>query len=387
MTQGRVETSRLSELEGLRGLLAWWVVVGHLLFIFSERLGLLSRNRSAVDVFIILSGFVVYRLIDTRQEPYPVFITRRFFRLYPAYILVLLASAATLGLQRAALMDSPFFNPRTEERLAIFDATSANLWPHLAAHLTMLHGLVPMSALSEAATSIVGQAWSISVEWQYYLLAPLVFLGLKHGWKGRAAVALATIGLAALGQFGPLADNYAFIGRSVVWFAVGIGSYYAYKHRDRLPKAVAWSAVAALAASSVATRSPAGLLWAVMLVMILSLAPRATNGLAALLRSRPLTWLGGASYSTYMVHVLALYLTMSMLNRMHLDRLTYAAALTVICLGATAVLSAVMSRWVETPGMAFGTTLARRLAGGVRRPAPDGAVPEPSTQTRRARAF
>ena len=377
MTPGKLATNRLPELEGLRGLMAWWVVVGHLLYVFSDRLGYMSHNRSAVDVFIVLSGFVVYRLIDSKREVYGAFITRRFFRLYPAYLLIILLSAATLGLQREALTGSPFFNARTETRLEMFDAALANIWPHLAAHLTMLHGLVPSSLLHGAATTIVGQAWSISVEWQYYLLAPLVFFGVSKGWPGLVAIACGAAAIAALGYFGPLADNAAFIGPSVIWFAVGIASYYAYKHRQALPKTWAWAGIAALAVFGLVIRSPAGLLWSGMLVMILGLAPQLTDLPAALLRSRPMTWLGGVSYSTYMVHVLAMYMTMAALNQLHLGRLPYGAALTVISLGATLAISGLMWRVIEDPGMKFGASLAKRFTeASARRLARTNAVEE-----------
>ncbi|MST94839.1 MAG: acyltransferase, partial [Pedosphaera sp.] len=46
------------------------------------------RAGMAVDIFLILSGFVIFNLLD-RGETYGVFITRRFFRLFPAFLLSL----------------------------------------------------------------------------------------------------------------------------------------------------------------------------------------------------------------------------------------------------------------------------------------------------------
>lgn len=44
----------------------------------------------AVDVFIILSGFVIFYLLDHQHLSYRVFICRRFFRLAPLFFLVVL---------------------------------------------------------------------------------------------------------------------------------------------------------------------------------------------------------------------------------------------------------------------------------------------------------
>ena len=88
---------RIQEFEGLRGCLAWWVVLFHL--------GMLGRFDSAqrtrfenlvvlggwqgVELFIILSGFVIAVLLEVQRETYRVYIVRRFFRLAPVYYVLL----------------------------------------------------------------------------------------------------------------------------------------------------------------------------------------------------------------------------------------------------------------------------------------------------------
>src|SRR3954471_23741358 len=89
---------RVTELEGLRGLLAWWVVAGHLLVVagipgaaLPLPFRILLRGDIPVDVFIILSGFVIFMLLDKGRDTFPSFITRRFFRLFPTYLCCLSA--------------------------------------------------------------------------------------------------------------------------------------------------------------------------------------------------------------------------------------------------------------------------------------------------------
>src|SRR5580698_7425705 len=78
---------RVHEFEALRGFLALWVVIGHC---FRDtgympkdlgHFGLLADPGFAVDVFIALSGFVIFDLVETKHEGYGPFITRRFFRI------------------------------------------------------------------------------------------------------------------------------------------------------------------------------------------------------------------------------------------------------------------------------------------------------------------
>ena len=79
--------------EGLRGYLALWVVIDHLLgccgYGLNNLSGLFYILRSgwyAVDLFIIISGFVVFYLLDNKEEKYKQFIIRRFFRIWPLFI-------------------------------------------------------------------------------------------------------------------------------------------------------------------------------------------------------------------------------------------------------------------------------------------------------------
>ena len=51
------EKSKIKALEGLRGVMAWWVVIGHVSLTAGWQLPLIDRNTLPVDVFILLSGF------------------------------------------------------------------------------------------------------------------------------------------------------------------------------------------------------------------------------------------------------------------------------------------------------------------------------------------
>src|SRR5271169_20246 len=122
---------RLAELEGVRALMAWWVVAGHVAWFFSDRVGNLIHNDSAVLVFMALSGFVITGLICDRREPYGGYMLRRVFRLWPAYLIALAFSAMTLSLQASALAHAPFHPHFAAFRLANIAASLRQYWPHL----------------------------------------------------------------------------------------------------------------------------------------------------------------------------------------------------------------------------------------------------------------
>ena len=77
--------SRLLPIEGLRAYLALWVVVCHALWASgyeTEALTALPKlirtGSYSVDLFIIISGFVIMLALDKQRETYVKFVVRRF---------------------------------------------------------------------------------------------------------------------------------------------------------------------------------------------------------------------------------------------------------------------------------------------------------------------
>ncbi len=216
-----LEREKIQALEGLRGVMAAWVMLGHVSLTFDLGVPLIDQNTLPVDVFIILSGFVIFRLIDLKREPYPQYLARRAFRIFPLYLLVLLASAALLWIQLQAMTDIPFQSTRNLGRLTLARAAIDHLPQHLLAHLPLFQGLVPDRFLPLGAYAILGQSWSVSMEWQFYIVAPLAFAALaRRRWWIVLAVAIAAL------VFIRVHVNDAFLGAKVLHFALGGGSYF-----------------------------------------------------------------------------------------------------------------------------------------------------------------
>jgi peptidoglycan/LPS O-acetylase OafA/YrhL len=356
----REPRGHVAEFDGLRGYLAWWVVGFHLY----QSTGLaalnikplaltLGQGWGAVPIFFILSGLVIAMTTDARREPYATFIVRRLFRLAPVYYLVL--AVATADAWRSG-------------------AYGEALWAHVALHATMLHGLVPDQVLPGAAVALEYVAWSITVEWQFYLLAPVV-LGLVRASPTRALGLMALFGAAgyALGK-----SRLTFAESSVVvlragLFAVGIASYaffrYAMAHREGARGLVAYMLPVGLALAWVCGGPPIwpGPIWVVIFSAVLTyhagVESPVTRPVRALLGLPFVVWLGQISYSTYLCHDRVLMLVDGALARWPYPLSAAERGVALVAVGVPMILaaSAALYYLVERPGIGLGKRLAARL--------------------------
>lgn len=354
-----MQTRRLDEFEGLRGVLAWWVVFGHVTFAFSDRAGRLTQHTSAVSLFIILSGFVIAHLLVSKNEGYKPFIVRRFFRIFPAYIAALLIAFMMLGIQRSAIFNSPFSTDRNLTRIDLFDEALMHPVQHLLAHITMLHGLVPETILKSSDYAILGQAWSISVEWQFYLIAPFLIWMLFRGPLMAVSTAVIMLGLAKFATGDGLKLNDAFMLNHLAWFLVGIGSFWLWHNRG-LPKRRLVAAVAALCllAAGLIWRDVGAVLWAPLLLMLCDVNRRLTSAGRSILGNPFLMWLGRISYSTYLLHMIALYGCMWIAVRLTDSLSAYALFVIAGTVSSTILMSYLSFRFIEKPGILLGTRMA-----------------------------
>jgi len=220
-------------IEGLRAWLAWIVVFSHIL-LFSDATTLYPQMKVlskfggySVEVFIIISGFVITNLILAKKEPYKIYIARRFLRIYPVYLICLLLAILSFELAFEAVSALPYadlnnlkhFSDQAREL-----AEGRGLW-HILAHLSLFHGAIPNNILMESQYMFNAPAWSLSLEWQFYLLAPFIISGLMNE-KFRLYVVLAAVALFLCYQRGYFGEFYlpSIIFGSGPLFLVGIAS-------------------------------------------------------------------------------------------------------------------------------------------------------------------
>ena len=352
------ERDKIQALEGLRGPLAWWVVGGHLAQNLGRVVPLLSQNRIPVDVFILLSGYVIYGLLDRKHESYGPYLVRRLFRIFPLYLLVLAVSCAMLPVMLQAIASAPMVSAEKLELLTMVRQAVAGFPLHLVFHLPLAQGLAS-TAFPAEPWLILTQAWSLSLELQFYLIAPLIALALRPDLK---TAVIAVVVLLCLVMVPDMTE--AFIGGpKLTLFGIGIGCYlFVWRKFDRRLLA---GAIAVLCVVYLAIHGKAELLtlpiWFAALGAAYARHIQPLRWLDAILSSRIMVFFGERSFSTYLSHLIPLYGLMYLLDRSGVSYPIYAVALVAGTLGLTTLLSIVFFAWIERPGIALGARIARSM--------------------------
>lgn len=365
-----MEKERFDPIDGLRGYLALWVGVGHALFAggvihSTGALRLLMDGAPAVMVFVIISGFVITHLILQKAEPYSLYISRRFLRLFPVFALLCVAGYFLMPVTAWYSYNVPWAGAADwAQRLARVDEYSdqaaRNLAPHALAHATMLHSAIPMNLLPSADSMFLGPAWSISLEWQFYLIAPLLIWALR----GPAAPLIVIAALAAWyvvgrGAFGVFGAGALPI--SAPYFAIGIASRFAFPWLSAI-KASPLLVVMTLGllAVTLTTSELALLPWALFFPFLLWSQHGPISGpLYRFVFANPaILFVGKVSYSLYLVHFLVIQCALAAL--LWLAPAAPPAAFLIVALLALTLslpVSAALYFAVEKPAIMFGKTL------------------------------
>ena len=185
--------TRIECLDGLRGLAALWVLAGHCVMLAGWSLPVIDKPDLGVDLFMMLSGFLMAYHYQERAEREPWtepgtwwrFWLRRYFRIAPLYYTALVV-AITLGpaLFACRLLVDGFVGLPTPAAVTYLDHGFKNI----ALHLSFLFGLLPDYAARTALPD-----WSLGLEMQFYAVFPaLMLLTRRIGWT------ISVLGLAAL---------------------------------------------------------------------------------------------------------------------------------------------------------------------------------------------
>jgi peptidoglycan/LPS O-acetylase OafA/YrhL len=368
------ESEHLYFLDGFRGLLALWVYLGHLSYAVGYKNYILGMHALAVDLFMVLSGFLMvhsWQKSQTAGLP-PIqmawkFYKTRFFRIAPLYYFLLLICYLFLT-QLAYMSDfiQKVMPPPWAEGMDSYDPHAGwnfNSLRWLYLHATFTFGLVPGM---EASTPLPD--WSLSLEMQFYLLFPVLLICLR-----RAPILLLATIASSLALISPhLFGNYltpgvfahfgqpSFLPYRLNAFMAGmmVAYYLAQQAHGSLTPYKKWIVVLACIICVITLSKPV----IVAFILFSLLALRKISFLSTVLAYKPLKRLGDISYSLYLSHLLIVtpivYWLFSLPDFLPLPPLTRFSIATACTVTLIIPVSYLLYRLIEVPFIRLGKRLS-----------------------------
>lgn len=361
------QSSWLKPIEGMRGLAAFLVFFVHFDSLFGTYVPRGSASsgvsrfagafgNAGVDMFFVISGFLIYGIIIGRSPSYWNFMRRRIVRLYPVFLFVF-----------AIYLTISWLSPAESK----IPAGARAAIPYIVANLLMLPGMMRI-------TPMITVAWSLSYEFFFYASVPLVVYGLGLKRRPPAIRVLFFAGLVIV-YYIACGAGYAHHPR-LIMFGAGIILYETMKN-SRIPERLTphfdylaiLAACAALAltglrilseghATKMLVEVPTGTV-VLLFFSFYSLALCALTHEGVLMKFFSLQgvrWFGNMSYSYYLTHGLTLHILQLVVRVAHLPRQLGPVSYLILeggCFSATVLIAAGVYLAIERP-----ISLARRRA-------------------------
>lgn len=212
-------------------------------------------------------------------------------------------------------------------------------------------------------------AWSLSLEWQFYIVAPFIIHSIKTP-KDAFIAAIITIAMVGLYQANVFGDFrlHSILPGAGIFFAVGIGARMFLPRLPRLTTYPLAFLLIMLGCTAYGYKTIPFAIFVFVITYLLVDKPKDTLGaiteklLHACLDSKIATYLGKISYSTYLIHApiiqFTIYLTHITLGLTFWQ--TFATLVVTVPI-VTLCLSALINRYIETPCIAVGKKLFPHL--------------------------
>lgn len=365
-----VKVEEDARIEGLRGVAALMVLVSHYAGHWTPTLGWLGFATTGVDLFFVLSGFVFapYVLSHKRLSWWP-HVVRRFFRLYPLFIVALLIYA---------------FLKQGEN----------GVWTELLRHLAMAHTLGGI----DQAFFFNPAFWSLPPEVEFYLFMPAIaWLVHRVGawrlfWMAVALrLALVAPGTPGVMEMTPRSIATVHLPGLLVEFMVGVVVYeLVFRARSTVRQSMSGAGLSAswMSPNWLVGLAVAGILGALSVYGV-TIAPGPAHAATwPVLVTGNMGAIAAFAYGGVLLAVCACPDRMSSRFRqvaIQLGRLSYGIYLfhnatpqlvtmaipslsdngpwlSLVSLGGTLGLAWLTNRWVEEPARAWGRSLSVRLA-------------------------
>jgi peptidoglycan/LPS O-acetylase OafA/YrhL len=317
-----------------------------------------------VPVFFVISGFILalpfaaHHLRGEKKPGLRTYFLRRLTRLEPPYIFAL---TVLLGLKLAGIVSTP-----GAEHGA---AAPAELLKHYAASLFYVHNIV----YGEMST-ILGLAWSLEVEVQFYILAPL----LTSIFAIRSAPLRRLILIIAIGVHSRLfgvdkpSDGLTILNHAPYFLAGMLLADLHLAGLDRGPRSAnLWDLLAVLGIAGAFLAPAYGFapsLTVPWFVLLAFASVFRAGPVRSFFRAAPVVILGGMCYSIYLWHSTAIGAARPVLLRITGADADWPTRLAFVLLGAipAVAVSAVFFLLIERPTMIpqWPSKLWGRIRGG-----------------------
>lgn len=249
----------------------------------------LDVGAAGVDVFFVISGFILWTIAAERPVTVETFLTRRWVRVAPIYWLLTVLVAALAALWPGLIWDAQ------------------PTWSHLILSLAFIQHLNP----SGEPFPVVTPGWSLNYEALFYVIFAASLLAPQ-----RLRLATISFGLLAVPIFGLLVPPAYYLGANLMFlqFIAGVWLAHWRLHRVIASRTQGWVMVGAgvlifavLQVTGFYDNLWRPLLWGVPAFLTVAglVTVEARGGLPTI------GWLkliGNASYSIYLVHIVALQL-------------------------------------------------------------------------------
>ncbi len=302
----------MTSLDSVRGLAAAMVVFHHfqIMPIWANNRWFANANLM-VDLFFVLSGFVIaFSYCDkiTDKQSLFDFQKKRFWRLYPLHLLMLMVF---LGIEVAN-----YFLAQIPNHITLYQSFTDNNITTFISNVFLTHSL----GLHDTVT-FNRASWSISVEFYTYLLFALATILSTPKLRIPVYAGLSMLGALVLIAFGTRLTYIQDMGffRCIYSFFAGSVCYHIYAYlRERNKQSHPIVTIALLITAIVAivygNNRIHFLLPGVFSLLILSITLENENSIVnAVLQRKPFRYLGKISYSIYLGHGAVWWLTIEVL--------------------------------------------------------------------------
>jgi len=290
----------ISEIDGLRFIAIFTVLIFHVFEYLSRKIDahgdnllvkLISHGKIGVQLFFVISGFVIAlpfakgHFTGGKLPKIKQYFFRRLTRLEPPYIVNLVIMYLIL--------------------ISVTSQKTIELFPHFLASLGYLHNIIygRMSDINHVA-------WSLEIELQFYVMAPIVttVFMIRSNMKRRGLLVAA---IAAFSIMGFIIDNSARYSLSILsqaqFFLTGflLVDVYLTEWNQKPIKSVQWDVVSVLAWLAIAAllfAGRSGMLF-IMVPMFLAYCAAFKGTWSNRFFCNPIIYtIGGMCYTIYLYH-------------------------------------------------------------------------------------